>query len=114
MAHRFTPSGPYSAPRPHGVLSSAAAPWFPCAGGVFEILLWRCLLRVCARSFSTQHASELWMGDDQQTRNPLQHAMQAATQILGVKCCEAFIQDNQLGALEQRAGDVEPTPFAMR
>src|SRR5690348_2328461 len=54
------------------------------------------------------------MGNDQQGGNALQHSMQATTQVLGIERRKAFIQDNQVGALKQSTGDVEPAAFTVR
>jgi len=73
-----------------------------------EITRQRLGVRCCRTAF------RLRMRNDQQCLCPGQHTLQRAAEILRVQRGEALVEHDQLRALEQGAGDVEPALLAMR
>jgi hypothetical protein len=54
------------------------------------------------------------MCDHHQRRRALEHAAQRHRQGFRVERGETFVQDHQVGALQQRARDIQPAALAVR
>jgi hypothetical protein len=56
---------------------------------------------------------DLRVSDDKECRGPVEDTTEGLIKGLRVECGEAFIEDDEVGILEKRAGDVEAAPFAV-
>src|SRR4051812_48882135 len=65
-------------------------------------------------SWSTPNSDSSRMRDHHQRPRPPEHAIQGLPQALGIEGGEALVEHDELGALEQGAGDVEAALLAVR
>ena len=56
----------------------------------------------------------LRVGYDEERGGSIEHAAQRETQGVGIESGKALIQYNDVSALKQRPGDVEPATLAVR
>ena len=54
------------------------------------------------------------MGDDHQAFGSLAGALQRLSQVVRVESAEAFVEQDQLAALQQRPRKIEPAALAVR
>ena len=54
------------------------------------------------------------MGDYEQCGSPNEHAVQGALKVLWVECAKAFIEDDDVGMLQECPCDIETTTLTMR
>src|SRR5437867_5753115 len=54
------------------------------------------------------------MRDDEQRRGSVRHVPKTLTQALGVELPEALVEDDEVRALQERTGDVQAAPLAVR
>jgi hypothetical protein len=53
------------------------------------------------------------VGDHEQCRDPFKDTVERLMKGLRVECGEALVEDDEIGVLEKRPGNIEATPFTV-